>query len=194
MNLEFILLGALSAPATGYDIKRLFDRVFSHFWAADAAQIYRTLKRLESKKLLKSVSTASDKGPDRRVYCRTRAGERALLGWLANGPVFGTERFTYLAQVFFLGQAADLSLSQRFLVGVRETIAARLGALEAFEAEWSRAPGYPDALDDVRFHRHLTLRMGLHKYRALIAWADESLARVRARTSAALRPEAAHVV
>jgi len=192
MHLDSILLGALREPAAGYDIKQLFDRVFSHFWAADTAQIYRTLNRLEEQGLLRSWTEPSGKGPERRVYQRTREGEDVLLRWLVDGPVFGTERFTYLAQVFFLGEADDLDLTERFLRDIRDTVAERLATIEDIDAGWSRMPGYPDAMDAIEFHRHLTLTMGLHKYRAIIRWADESLERVSHRRQAAMKKEGVH--
>lgn len=190
MHLENILLGVLREPAAGYDVKQMFDRVFSHFWAADMAQIYRTLNRLEERGLLRSWSEPSDKGPERRVYQRTADGEAELIRWLSEGPVFGTERFTYVAQVFFLGEAADLDLTERFLQGIRDTVADRLQTIEDIDAGWSRMPGYPDDMDAIEFHRHLTMTMGLHKYRAIVTWADESLARVRERRKAQTEKEA----
>jgi DNA-binding PadR family transcriptional regulator len=47
MILARLVLGLLNlAPMTGYDLKKVFDSSISHFWAADKAQIYRTLTAL----------------------------------------------------------------------------------------------------------------------------------------------------
>lgn len=181
MSLDNILLGILRKPASGYDIKRAFDKVFRHFWGADSSQIYRTLNRLERDGLLESRSEPSDKGPDRRVYQATNAGRAALLAWLQQGPVFGTEKFTYLAQIFFLGEANDLELSERFFTALHDALHETLATLEATEAGWQEDPAYPDALDVREFHQQLTLDMGLSKTRALTNWAERSLERIRRR-------------
>lgn len=182
MSLDHILLGILREPSAGYDIKRQFQDVFNHFWSADLAQIYRSLQRLEKHGLLESRMEPSDRGPDRKVYRRTAAGTRQLREWLAGGPVFGTEKFSYLAQVFFLPEA-DPDLRERFFVELREELRARLAVLEAIEAGWKQDCGrdFPDGIDDNGFYAYLTLDMGIRKTRALVEWADDSLLRVRAR-------------
>ncbi|MDX1455923.1 MAG: PadR family transcriptional regulator, partial [Gammaproteobacteria bacterium] len=152
MSLDHILLGILKEPASGYDIKQEFDDVFRHFWGADTSQIYRTLNRLEKDEKLESWTEPSDKGPDRRVYRATETGRAALLEWLHEGPIFGTEKFTYLAQVFFLGEAANLELSERFFCALREQLGRTLEELEAAEAGWSEDPRYPDELPINEFH------------------------------------------
>ena len=182
MSLDHILLGILREPSAGYDIKRQFQEVFNHFWSADLAQIYRSLQRLEKQGLLESRDEFSDRGPPRKVYRRTPAGSRKLQEWLADGPVFGTEKVTWLAQVFFLAEAKEPDLDERFFNALREELQARLAALEAIEAGWrAQCPDLPEGTGDADFHAWLTLDMGLRKTRALVEWADESLLRVRAR-------------
>ena len=80
--LEFILLGLLRLPQSGYELKRRFLEGAAHFWAADQSQIYRTLQRMQDRGLLASELEASNSGPERRVYRRTAEGERALHSWL----------------------------------------------------------------------------------------------------------------
>ncbi len=66
MSLKHILLGLLEKPNSGYDIKQYFDQVFRHFWAADLAQIYPTLNRLEKEGLASSDRVVSDKASPRK--------------------------------------------------------------------------------------------------------------------------------
>ena len=54
MSLPHILLGMLREPATGYDLGKRFKQSLAHFWHADLAQIYPTLKKLEQQGFLKS--------------------------------------------------------------------------------------------------------------------------------------------
>lgn len=185
MSLPHILLGMLEEPASGYDLKKRFEEGARHFWSAELAQIYPTLQRLEERGLVTSRTVASGRGPDRRVYRRLARGRRELLAWLQGEPRVATERFAYLAQLFFLGALGDLGETERFLRELKRKLAARLEALRAIEAAWAAGtPGFPDALDDAGFHAHMTLRMGLRSLAEKVAWCDECLARTRARVGA----------
>lgn len=182
MSLDHILLGILRKPANGYAIKQAFDEVFSHFWAAKLSQIYRTLKRLEAQGALISRSAPSEKGPDKRIYNITPKGRRQLRDWLTRGPDIGEERFSYLAQIFFLGELNDLQKSLEFMSRLEAELRSKLGVLRAVEAYWrSSDPGYPDRLNPEDFHAQLTLQMGLMKTAALVKWAEQSVSRISKR-------------
>ena len=88
MSVENIILGLLEEPSTGYQIKRDFDEVFNNFWAAEQSQIYRTLKSLESRGLVRSRLEPSDRGPDRRVRkpARRRKKSAARFRGRQRGP------------------------------------------------------------------------------------------------------------
>jgi PadR family transcriptional regulator AphA len=182
VSLDHILLGILRTPASGYEIKQAFDRVFSHFWAADLPQIYRTLNRMERDGWLTASSMASDKGPERRVYRLTATGKRALRKWLTTSPTLATERIEYLAQTFFLGALEDDAAALTFMRQLREILANELVALESIEATWSAAdPTYPDCADRDDFYAQLTLEMGLRKLAAKLEWADRCISRIETR-------------
>ncbi len=182
MSLDHILLGILRTPGSGYEIKQQFDRVFSHFWAADLPQIYRTLNRMERDGWLTASSMASEKGPERRMYKVTAAGKRALRKWLTAAPTLATERIEYLAQTFFLGALEDDASALRFMRQLRETLEKELFTLESIEATWAASdPSYPDCADPDDFYAQLTLDLGLRKLSAKLEWADRCIARIENR-------------
>src|SRR5262249_53019230 len=124
----------------------------------------------------------SDKGPDRRVYTRTPAGRRALCAWLAGEPQVGDERFSYLAQVYFLEELGDLGATLTFLTKLRERLARWLEALRATERAWGEgSPGYPARWAPEEFHPQLTLQLGLQVGPVRLAWCEASIRRVQAR-------------
>ena len=179
MSLEHILLGLLDEPASGYDLGRTFEGSLRHFWAAELAQIYPTLNRMEKKGRLTSRQAAPDRGPARRLYRRTRAGERALAEWLEAGPEVGTERLTWLAQVFFLDEAGDRDSERAFMTRLRDAMAAKLAALRAIEAQWrSEVPGFPDSLPPRERCRWWTLEVGIRRVGATRDWAQSCLDRL----------------
>jgi DNA-binding PadR family transcriptional regulator len=182
MSLEYILLGLLRTPRSGYELKAEFDAGVANFWPAELSQIYVTLKRLTKRGWLVNRIEPSDKGPDRRVYRRTAAGSRALRAWLAGEPRFGDERFSYIAQVYFLEELGDLPATLAFLVRLRERLAQRLEALRAIDRAGAEAtPAYPDRLPLDEFHQQLTLQLGLEIGAARLAWCEASIRRVQAR-------------
>jgi len=123
VSLDHILLGILRTPASGYEIRRQFQDIFSHFWAADLPQIYRTLNRMERDGWLAVSAEASSKGPERRVYRVTASGKRAFRKWLSTAPTLATERIGYLAQTFFLGSLEDDRAALEFMRDLRRQLA-----------------------------------------------------------------------
>lgn len=182
MSLEYILLGLLREPASGYDLKAVLDNCIGHFWAAELSQVYPSLKSLEKKKLLRSRRSASRRGPGRIVYDITPAGRKQLAAWLRSEPQFGDARHTFLAQLFLMDELHDLPHTLRFLEQLHARWATRLQALKSKEKEWSRRdPGFPDDLPLPAFLHHMTLRMGEHSVQGWLTWCEESMRRVRAR-------------
>lgn len=183
-DLEGVLLGLLRSPSTGYQIKQAFDSIFSHIWAAELSQIYRTLRRLEDDGCLRSRAESSDKGPERRRYEITAKGRKRLQAWLSGGPRPSDERHAHVAQLFFLGELHDFAATRGFLETLLAQYRARLAALRQSENTWRAAdPAYPDRLDAEGFHCALTLQMGIRRIEALEQWAEDSLRRVHKRSS-----------
>lgn len=182
MALEHILLGMLRTPASGYDLKAEFAASISHFWAAELSQIYPMLQRLEKRGLLSSKSEPSDRGPPRKVYALTKAGRVELRAWLKRPPQINTERIEWLAQLWFMDELGDNERALAFLSALRGELAQELATLERVEAQWRVEDSrYPDQLPDNEFFLQLTLASGLKKGRARVEWADECVARMKAR-------------
>lgn len=179
MSLSHILLGLLREPASGYDLKVTFERDIRHFWSAELSQIYPTLKKMERNGWLTSTTEPSDRGPDRRVYSLTDRGRDELHRWLRSGPEIGSERFAYLAKLFFMDEIGDVKATREFMVALRARLTAWRAELQAIEGQIAdEAPGWPDNLSSEDFHAHASLRMGLHSLAAKIAWCDETIERI----------------
>ncbi len=191
MSLDHILLGLLRDPATGYALKNTFGEGIRHFWSAELSQIYPTLKRLEERRMLRSRVEPSAKGPNRKVYSLTDAGREELLRWLRSGPAVGTERFVYLAQLYFMDALGDLVETRAFMTELRDHLVRWLAQLESLEREVTAAHGdAPEHYSDGGFHRFATLRMGIHSIGSKVAWCDETLAAIDRRLAARRGAEA----
>ncbi|MCY4400832.1 MAG: PadR family transcriptional regulator [Gemmatimonadetes bacterium] len=182
MSLDHILLGLLREPATGYDLKGAFSESVRHFWSAELSQIYPTLKRLEKQRMLRSRVEPSPRGPDRRIYSLTDEGRTELLTWLRDGPAIGTERFAYLAQLYFMDAAGDLDHTRAFMTALRDNLSRWLGQLRAIERDIIADHGdAPERYGDAGFHQFATLRMGIHSIGSKVVWCDETLAAIDRR-------------
>jgi PadR family transcriptional regulator, regulatory protein AphA len=107
MSLPHIILGLLQRQSmTGYDLKNsCFDKEIAHLWAADQAQIYRTLDKLvEQGWVVYEVEIQHDR-PNRKVYSLTDAGEVELLRWLQQSQPLPNLREPLLVQLFFTQQS-----------------------------------------------------------------------------------------
>ncbi len=183
MSVENIILGLLEHPSTGYRIKQDFDEVFNNFWFAEQSQIYRALKSLEERGLVRSRMEPPEKGPARRVYRRTASGRRAVLTWLADEPQVGSLRVPYLAQLFFLNQLNDWGHTEVLVQRVQAHFEARLGLLQGLDRQWHEAVD-SNTVSAEDFHPHFVLTHGIARARAVVEWARETLDRIAARPGA----------
>ncbi len=190
MSLPNILLGLLATPASGYDLKQRFETQERHYWSANLAQIYPTLRKMERDGLLASREEPSDKGPPRTVYRRTRAGMDALTDWLSKGPEVHSDRLSWLAQVGYLAHLPTAG-QRRFMEALRDEFVRHRLELEGLEADWAaNDPRFPDALPDPELFAHFTLRLGLTKYATIVEWCEECLDRLDERSSSSPEPAA----
>lgn len=181
MALENIILGLLSQPASGYDLKRTFDTVINYFWYADIAQVYRTLQRMETNGLLKSKELPSEQGPQRKVYRRTAAGRKQLHQWIRHTPEIGQERHAYVAQLVFLGELDRHEETLRFLRQLRDAFTSRHAVLKHIEAS---EPDLIESMNADDFHGFLGLRMGIQITEARISWYDDAIKLAEKRNAA----------
>ncbi|MBB6037207.1 PadR family transcriptional regulator [Phytomonospora endophytica] len=165
MVLSRIILGLLAlSPMTGYDLKRHFDTTAGHFWAADKAQIYRTLAQLVTEGFAEVETVAGTSAPNRQEHRITPAGRAALAAWLAAEPERHLERDPFLARVFF-GDGLDDDALRALFARRRETTRALLADFEATRAE----TGAPDRAARLRL---ATLDNGIAHLRTELAWLD----------------------
>ncbi|MFD1148729.1 PadR family transcriptional regulator [Saccharothrix hoggarensis] len=165
MVLSRLILGLLSlAPMTGYDLKRHFDSTVGHFWAADKAQIYRTLATLVAEGFAEVETVAGSGAPDRQEHRITAAGRAALAAWLASEPERHVERDPFLARVFF-GSGLDDDALRALFARRREEVRTRLDELERTRAGFA-------ARDRAARLRLATLDNGIVHLRTELRWLD----------------------
>ena len=163
------LLGILSlGPMTGYEVRQRIEVSIGNFWSESFGQIYPALNKLRREGLVEAAE-AGKKG--RKVYSLTPAGRTRLKAWLAVIPPPRKLRDEMLLKVFFGGQSgAEVVRAQ-----VAEARARHVADLERYDSvepfireRHGKSAGLPYFL--------MVLNHGRMKTRALVAWADETLA------------------
>jgi PadR family transcriptional regulator, regulatory protein AphA len=171
VSLDLAILGFLSShPKTGYELKtRCFSGPAGALWAADQAQIYRTLDRL-AKDGQVSVTRRRQAGkPDRKVYELTRAGTEALDEMLAAVAAPPPLRDPFLLQLYF-GHTLDDDALVEILTARREAHQQRLDELRELSDELSK--DHSLAPRDAVL-RHTAFDGAIAQQRALIDWLDD---------------------
>lgn len=166
-------------PVSGYDLNRVIEETISHFWVADQAQVYRSLKKLEEQKMVKCTEVDSEKGPSRKVYRRTALGRKELVRWLKSDPNLPTERAAYVAQLVFLWEAESLEVTTEFIAKLRSKFEASLNLFRAMEQQESSEPIEHLPLD--AFHGFLGLRLAVDTLASKVAWCDWAIGLLRKR-------------
>lgn len=84
MNAQYALLGILNeSPNYGYELKKIYDKLFGSDKAILPGQIYSTLSRLKRDKKIEEVASEElSGGPERVKYAITSHGVKALRAWL----------------------------------------------------------------------------------------------------------------
>lgn len=173
MSLEYAILGLLSEhPRSGYDLKtRCFDGALGPFWAADQAQIYRTLERLSANKWVASRRRRQAGKPDRKIYEITHTGSEALDAWLAGPQPSPVLRDPFSIQLYFGARLSDERLRE-VLAARRSDHQARLDQLRSASSEL--AEQHPE---DTRTAvlRQTAFDGAVARERAQIDWLDECI-------------------
>lgn len=177
MSLDHAILGFLSErPRSGYDLKtRCFDCAIQPLWAADQAQIYRTLDRLQRAKLISATRRRQSGRPERKIYDLTPAGRESLASWLSSPGALPVWKDPLLVQLYFASSQPDDAIGDV----LTQRRAAHQGRLEQLRRE-SAALARERNLSD----RTLTLRLtafdgAIARERASVDWLDDCIEAVK---------------
>jgi DNA-binding PadR family transcriptional regulator len=131
------LLGFLhDGPATGWDLIEEARHGLARFWNVTASHVYRELKTLEARGLVR----AGESGPrDRRPFTVTRSGRREFAAWIRREPAAEQIRIPLLVTLWF-GRHLDDETLAGFLDNQRAEHTRRLGEYRAIVEALSESP------------------------------------------------------
>jgi DNA-binding PadR family transcriptional regulator len=163
------LLGFLhEGPATGWDLIEEARRGLARFWNVTASHVYRELRTLEERDLIR----AGEPGPrDRRPFRITAKGRRAFAQWIRREPGPEQIRIPLLVTLWFAKHLDPGTLAE-FREHHRAEHEGRLTEYQALAEAFAEA-GSPDP------HIGAVIDFGISYERAFLEW----LARLPVTTS-----------
>ena len=165
------LLGLLSIhPMSGYDVRQLIPWSIGHFWSESYGQIYPALKQMTSAGLVVKKTERQKGKPDRNVYSLTEAGRETLRDWLSLPAEEPVPRFELMLKIFFGAHAAQ-GVNRRHVEEYRTAQQRALKVYAATEKHLKREEAHDPQLP----YWLMTVNFGLHRSRAAVKWAKETL-------------------
>ncbi len=102
MNVKSLCLGSLCLQDfSGYEIKKLFESAFNHFYSASYGSIYPALNKLLEEGLVTVSVLPGDKHPDKKLFSVTSQGREQFIHELAATPPLEQLRSGFLMLMFF---------------------------------------------------------------------------------------------
>ena len=163
------LLGLLhDGPATGWDLLEEARRGLARFWNVTSSHVYRELKTLERRGLVRSGAP----GPrDRRPFSITASGRDAFARWIRQEPGHEQMRIPLLVTLWFAKHLDDETLAI-FLEDHRAEHERRLGEYRTYAA----AVAASDSADP---HVGAVVEFGIAYEEAFLSWLAALTAGVR---------------
>jgi len=174
VSLDHAILGLLREnDMSGYDLKRqAFDNSACHIWNADQAQIYRTLERLHTQKLVSVKRVRQSARPDRKTYHLTDRGREELAKWLSSHHSHPALRNPFMLQMRFAEELPDPDIIKALLLE-RNALQKRLDELRASKAAHGRIAC--PSLSRRHILHQMTLDGAIAQIRSTIDWLDDCM-------------------
>lgn len=163
MDVQTLCLGVLTmGDASGYEIKKVLEGPFRHFFDASFGSIYPALNKLQSAGLVTCNYEPQDKRPDKKVYSLTVDGRLALLRELRQAPGEDRVRSDFLATMIF-AELLPANYIARIVDARIDHLQKFVAHLEDVEQDASLSPG-----------KRFVNGYGLAVYRAALAYMEEN--------------------
>jgi PadR family transcriptional regulator AphA len=112
MSIKYAILGLLSwQPATGYELKKVFEESSMMYWSGNNNQIYKALLQLQEESLVTSQVVHQDSSPAKKIYTITQEGLQALKVWILTSPEAPEFKKPFLVQLAWSDLLTDQELS-----------------------------------------------------------------------------------
>jgi PadR family transcriptional regulator, regulatory protein AphA len=113
MSIRYAILGLLSwKPATGYELKKVFEESSTMYWSGNNNQIYKSLLQLANEGFVTSVLQHQESLPSKKTYTIADKGIDDLKEWVKSAPEAPELRKIFLIQLAWADMLNEDELSE----------------------------------------------------------------------------------
>lgn len=113
MSIKYAILGLLSwKPATGYELKKIFENSSAMYWSGNNNQIYKSLVQLLDDGFVTNEIKHQESSPSKKIYSITEEGLARLKEWVLEEPEVPELKNTFLIQLAWADQLSDEELHE----------------------------------------------------------------------------------
>lgn len=169
MKSKGVILGLLSKkPMAGYDIKIVFQEVFSHFFDGSYGMIYPTLKTLEKEGKIEKKVIIQEGKPNKNEYHITEEGREEFQMYMKQKVDEEILYSDFLLRMYF-GEYSSMEQLKQWII---EEINKKEDDIKRLENN------YEDWKENLTFSQKICLDVGVSSYYAQVKTLKESLKQV----------------
>ncbi|MGG3523420.1 PadR family transcriptional regulator [Bacillus pseudomycoides] len=143
---------------TGYDIKIVFEDVFTHFFDGSFGMIYPTLRQLEKEGKIKKEVIMQEGKPNKKMYFITDEGREEFYQYMKTDVEKDVLRSDFLMRMYF-GNYADGETMKRWIEEEIERKEAYIADLRLKYEKWR---------EGITFVEEISLDVGIASYAAQV--------------------------
>ncbi|WP_169084176.1 PadR family transcriptional regulator [Paenibacillus sp. PL91] len=169
MNSQDVILGMLMKRSlSGYEIKQLFEDIFSYFYSSSYGTIYPMLHRLEKEELITKENVLQEGKPNKNVFTITEKGKSQFSNYLHSPVEPDAIKSDFLMRLYF-GQFVEPDVVIHWLNKAQEQTQKQLDELSEKYAIYK---------DDMHPAHMICIEIGIKEYRAKLDTIQEGLTRI----------------
>lgn len=169
MNSQDAILGMLMKHSlSGYEIKQLFENLFSYFYRSSYGTIYPMLTRMEKEGLITKEVVLQDGKPNKNMFTITDKGQESFQAYL-QGPLEGdSTKSDFLMRLYF-GEFVGFDKVIAWLKEVQEGAQTELNLLSEKYALYK---------DEMHPAQVICIQIGINEYKAKLETIAQGLASI----------------
>lgn len=154
-----VVLGLLMGKEmSGYDIKIVFEDVFTHFFDGSFGMIYPTLRQLEKEGKIKKEVIMQEGKPNKKMYLITDEGREEFYQYMQTDVEKDVLRSDFLMRMYFGNYSDDKA--------IKKWIADEIERKEAYIADLRLK--YEKWREGITFVEEISLDVGIASYSAQV--------------------------
>lgn len=169
MNSQDVILGVLMKRSlSGYEVKQLFEDIFSYFYSSSYGTIYPMLHRMEKEGLITKENVVQEGKPNKNMFTITELGKQQFHSYLHSPIESDSIKSDFLMRLYF-GQFVGNDLVIAWLKQAQAYTQKQLDELsEKYEV-------YRDKMHPAHI---ICIEIGIKEYRAKLETIHEGLSRM----------------